>query len=179
MSQLKTYNYDGYQISFAFEDSSKMINATMMAKPFKKYPADFLRLKQTKLFIAALEKRYGNPHNENSREILRIIQAGDAKLQGTWMDEKLALKFAAWLNPDFELWVWDRIYELLTTGKTEIMGFETEEQFKKSLAWYLKKITYSVDEVRNLLDTIPGQNPELNRLNYLDDEDKKELGLIK
>ena len=143
MSQLKTYDYDGYQISFAFEDSSKMINATMMAKPFKKYPADFLRLKQTKLFIAALEKRYGNPHNENSREILRIIQAGDAKLQGTWMDEKLALKFAAWLNPDFELWVWDRIYELLTTGKTEIMGFETEEQFKKSLAWYLKKITYS------------------------------------
>ena len=59
------------------------------------------------------------------------------------------------------------------------MGFETEEQFKKSLAWYLKKITYSVDEVRNLLDTIPGQNPELNRLNYLDDEDKKEWGLIK
>lgn len=27
-------------------------------------------------------------------------------LQGSWMDEKLALKFAAWLSPRFELWVW-------------------------------------------------------------------------
>lgn len=41
-------------------------------------------------------------------------------MQGTWMHEKLALKFASWLSPAFELWVYDKIQELLTTGKTEL-----------------------------------------------------------
>lgn len=45
--------------------------------------------------------------------------------QGTWMDEKLALKFAAWLSPRFELWVYDRIYELLTTGQTKLEKTKT------------------------------------------------------
>jgi phage antirepressor YoqD-like protein len=34
------------------------------------------------------------------------------------MHQKLALKFAAWLNPEFELWVYDRIEELLRHGIT-------------------------------------------------------------
>jgi hypothetical protein len=49
-----------------------------------------------------------------------VIQGGEPDIQGTWMDEKLALKFAAWLSPAFELWVYDKIQELLTTGKTEL-----------------------------------------------------------
>lgn len=36
------------------------------------------------------------------------------------MDEKLALKFASWLSARFELWVYDRIDELLKTGRTEL-----------------------------------------------------------
>ena len=38
------------------------------------------------------------------------------------MDEKLALKFASWLSPRFELWVYDRIQELLTNGETRLQG---------------------------------------------------------
>lgn len=52
------------------------------------------------------------------------MQGGTPELQGTWMDEKLALKFAAWLSPYFELWVYDRIEELLLTGRTEILDFQ-------------------------------------------------------
>lgn len=50
------------------------------------------------------------------------MKGGSPELQGTWMDEKLALKFAAWLATNFELWVYDRIHELLTTGKTELQN---------------------------------------------------------
>jgi len=32
---------------------------------------------------------------------------------GTWMHRVLALKFAAWLNPDFEVWVYTTIDTLL------------------------------------------------------------------
>ncbi len=104
-----------------------MINATEMAKPFGKPVGNFLRLKETKDYITLLEERYSdvNIAHDNPREVLRVVKGGDAAAgaQGTWMDEKLALKFAAWLSPHFELWVYDRIQELLTTGKTEIPGY--------------------------------------------------------
>ena len=120
MGKIKKFEYEGQTISFEFEDGNRMINATQMAKPFRKLVGNFLRLQSTKDYIAALQFRYSDVNNEKSREVLRVVQAGDAKLQGTWMDEKLALKFAAWLAIDFELWVYDRIHELLTTGKTEL-----------------------------------------------------------
>lgn len=126
MSDLTKFNYDGHDITFEFSDGNKMINATEMAKPFKgKMVADFLRLKSTREYIVLLEERYGNSHIAVKREVLRVIKGGDASegLQGTWMDELLALKFASWLSPRFELWVYDRIQELLTTGRTEISGF--------------------------------------------------------
>ena len=91
-----------------------------MSKPFKKRVGDFLRLKQTKDFIVALETRYADSLNVDN-QILRVVQGGlNPELQGTWMNEKLALKFAAWLSPDFELWIYDRIHELMTTGKTQL-----------------------------------------------------------
>lgn len=116
MSEITKFEYEGQIISFEFVDGNKMINATQMARPFKgKLVADFLRLKSTKDYIRLLEERYGNSHIAMNREALRVIKGGDATegLQGTWMDEKLALKFAAWLSPRFELWVYDRIQELL------------------------------------------------------------------
>ncbi|MCB0596125.1 MAG: KilA-N domain-containing protein, partial [Phaeodactylibacter sp.] len=117
MSEVVKFDYRGQNISFEFSDGSKMINATEMVKPFGKRINDFLRLKTTQEYILLLEERYAE---EPEREVLRVVKGGAPELQGTWMDEKLALKFAAWLAPRFELWVYDKIYELLTTGKTEI-----------------------------------------------------------
>ena len=121
MENIKKFDYEGHPISFEFADGNKMINATEMAKTFGKPVGNFLRLKETKKFISLLEKRYS--HLNIGREVLRVVKGGDAindQLQGTWMEEKLALKFAAWLAPEFELWIYDRIHELLTTGKTEL-----------------------------------------------------------
>ena len=84
--------------------------------------AHFLYLKTTKDFIELLENRYRDRDIGFGKEVLRVIKGGDAysPIQGTWMDEKLALKLAAWLSPAFELWVYDKIQELMTTGKTEL-----------------------------------------------------------
>ncbi len=102
-----------------------MINATEMAKPFGKLVGNFLKTGPTKDFIGLLEYRYSLKNigqNEPKREVLRIVKGGKPEQQGTWMDEKLALKFAAWLSPEFELWVYDRIEELLTRGHTSLQG---------------------------------------------------------
>jgi len=121
MAKIKQFDYEGHTITFEFADGNKMINATEMVKAFpQKRVNDFLRLKNTKEYIIELQKRYENSRNGGNTEVLRVVQGGKPGLQGTWMDEKLALKFAAWLSVDFEIWVYDRIYELLTTGKTEL-----------------------------------------------------------
>ena len=127
MSDIVKFDYEGQPITFEFADGNKMINATQMAKPFNKRVNDFLRLQGTKDVILLLESRYGNPRNgpnEPKKEVLRVVQGGTPELQGTWMDEKLALKFAAWLSPAFELWVYDRIQELLTTGQTSLSNIQ-------------------------------------------------------
>lgn len=125
MSDLIKFNFEGQPITFEFSDGSRMINATEMARPFKgKLVADFLRLKSTKEFIKELERdyseRYGNSHNVED-QILRVVRGGvDPGLQGTWMDEHLSLKFAAWLSPRFEVWVYRKIQELLTQGEASL-----------------------------------------------------------
>ncbi len=127
MGNITKFEYKGINISFEFSDGSKMINATEMAKPFNKPVGNFLRLSETKKYVQLLERRYSHLNIAPKREVLRVVKGGDARdgLQGTWMDEKLALKFASWLSHEFELWVYDRIFELLTTGKTEISQHPT------------------------------------------------------
>lgn len=109
------FEYDGHPVTFENADTGQMINATEMAKPFGKRPIDFLRLPHTERFIEILKVRLS--HNKNNEVIKTIRGRYNA---GTWMHEKLALKFAAWLSPDFEIWVYDKIHELVTTGKTEL-----------------------------------------------------------
>lgn len=133
MTNVTKFDYEGVNISFEFTDGNKMINATEMAKSFKKQVGHFLSNKQSKEYILLLEKRYRNSDNAHKREVLRVIQGGKPEMQGTWMDEKLALKFAAWLSPEFELWVYDRIFELLTKGKTELPDHKPTNVVIKSI----------------------------------------------
>jgi hypothetical protein len=65
------FAYNGHNITFGQGDSDVMVNATQMAKPFGKLPADFLRLDQTKSFVNVLSAQYGKSHSE----ILKIKTA--------------------------------------------------------------------------------------------------------
>lgn len=98
---------------------------------------------QTHDFITVLEAKLGIPS-------LRI-QRGGAN-PGTWMHQKLALKLAAWLSPEFELWVYDRIEELLTTGKTEIKPLSKEETIQQAMR-YLQADVESLQEKLQLANT--------------------------
>lgn len=111
MNELKIFQYEGCDMTFELKDGKLMVNATEMAKPFKKETTHFLLNKQTKEFIGVLDAKLRIPS-------LTVIKGGNNS--GTWMHQKLALKFAAWLSPEFELWVYDRIEELLEQGSTSI-----------------------------------------------------------
>lgn len=122
-------------------NANLLVNATQMAKIFNRRVDLFLKADDTKKFIKSLkklpkdEKQWneftptgGNcttnegqnyaefpPYGVNSELILLkdedILQTKGH--QGTWMHRLLALKFAAWLDPDFEVWIYVVIDNIL------------------------------------------------------------------
>ena len=101
-------SYEGHPIAFDFTKSRRLINLSNMAKSFGKQPSDFTRQQHTKRFIEELKKQSG-------KSPIEIKRGG--KNPGTWGHELLALKFAGWLAPKFELWMMERIRELLAAPK--------------------------------------------------------------
>ncbi len=122
--QLMKFIYEGQEVEFNLTEKNLMVNATEMAKVFDKQVSEFLSNQQTQNFIKHCLK------NGNSR-FLNVKTEQDLVLSkqksGTWMHRILALKFAAWLNPDFELWVYCTIDDILFGYYREI-----EEDMKMS-----------------------------------------------
>ena len=107
----KSIFYEGYEIRLSLDGKNKMmVNATEMARPFDRRVEPFTRNENTMAFIRECLK------SENSR-FLGVETESDlivsVQKTGTWMHRVLALKFAAWLSPAFELWVYSTIEELL------------------------------------------------------------------
>lgn len=99
--------YQKTQIHFLINptDENVMVNATEMAKLFNKKVEAFMRNENTKAFLNECIK------SENSRFNLDNLIDSRQK-SGTLMHRILALKFAAWLDPAFELWVFSKIEEI-------------------------------------------------------------------
>ena len=102
--------FEDKEIDFELTGSNVMVNATQMAQIFNARMNDFTSNANTKSFIEVCLKngnsRYLNVETEE--DLITSVQKS-----GTWMHRILALKFAAWLNPAFELWVYSVIDELL------------------------------------------------------------------
>ena len=83
-------------------DKNVMINATEMAKMFGKRTDHFLKTDHAKAFIDACNL----PPNGG-----RLIE--NRGRNGVYFERRLALKFAAWLDPKFEVWVFSTIDEIV------------------------------------------------------------------
>lgn len=109
--ETQIFIYGGSEIAFDITGNGNvMVNATEMAKIFGKRIDHFLKTDHATEFIGLLEFP---PNGVNSAPLSKdeiILTKGQS---GTWMHRILALKFAAWLNPAFELWVYKTIDDLL------------------------------------------------------------------
>ena len=132
-------SFGGSEIEFEpfVSNGNVMVNATEMAKIFGKLPKDFLRNDDVQSFINECLKKENSP-------FLGIQTLDDLVVSrqksGTWMHRVLALKFAAWLNPAFELWVYQTIEEIMfghsrendeSIRRTIVMQFEVSQIEKK------------------------------------------------
>jgi len=130
--EILKFIYEETEIEFELGSNLK-VNATEMAKKFDKKVEAFMRNESTVLFISECLK------SENSR-YLGIEKEEDLYTSkqnaGTWMHKILALKFAAWLNPAFELWIYKTIDQILNRHFSKVKEVISEkkiieEQIKK------------------------------------------------
>lgn len=137
--------YNGTTISFEPTGSDNvMVNATEMGKVFNETVEHFTRLDSTKKFIeTCLKNPYmGYLNIENEEDLIVSRQKS-----GTWMHRILALKFAAWLDPAFELWVWMTVDSIIL-GHFKAVKEATFEKFQAE------------KDFEDLKDRLMVENPE-------------------
>jgi len=158
-----TLVYNGHGITFHLNENL-MVNATDMAKIFDRRPNDFLCLESTKRFIdAAYPPDFSNTTKNGKADIQPIItiKGGDYKeiKPGTWFHEDLAMKFAAWLSPHFEVWMIRHTKELLKTGVTRIGSIPEDEQILHAMQILQRRVNEQAHKLELAENTIQQQKP--------------------
>lgn len=133
------FEYEGQQIEFDLSNSNIMVNATEMAKAFDAKVNEFMSNETTKKFISECLKSGNSRFISVEKEEDLFISR---QKSGTWMHRILALKFAAWLNPKFELWVYATIDDLL---------FGTYKRMDESLKQSAER-KKQIEELKNKLE---------------------------
>lgn len=150
MRHLTKYAYEGHDIQFDVVDGKVMANATAMCNTFGKRASHWLELETAKKYIKAIAVKDGISEDQlvNSKPG-STINGG-----GTWIHESLILRLAAWLNVDFEIWMDERIAELLRTGKTELAP-SLPSDYKTAVKALLVQIELNEKVEERLLEAKP------------------------
>lgn len=137
------YIYKGDNIDFAMkENQSVMINATQMAGIFNKRTDHFLKSDHAKNYIKALEEFIKMEINQTPNGVRIISKVVENRgRNGVFFERRLALKFAAWLDVSFELWIYSTIDKIILGSYKEhkeatvekIKAKEEAKQKKKEL----------------------------------------------
>lgn len=143
MKTLK-FTYNEAEICFSLDplDKNVMVNATEMAKVFDKRIDVFLKAEHTKAFIEALKLQFEFPPyggNSEAKQTGKSVQIIDARgHMGTYFDRRLALKFAAWLNPDFEVWIYSTIDEIMFGSYKQHWQAHARQEMAKAQMQHIK-----------------------------------------
>jgi hypothetical protein len=179
-SKALEFIYQDTQIHFLLgNEKNVMVNATEMAKPFGKEVRSFLRLEGTEKYIELLIKKanirtdvYG--YNENIVAEVPQYNREDfvysKNKAGTFLHRKLALKFAAWLDVEFEDWIYDTIEKILFGNAKKVGEKISDAELKKiQIAELIQKVRDSGDATAiSLLDN-------LEELKVIEKEKKKAM----
>lgn len=131
--ELIKFEFKCHVIEFEPQTDNVLVNATQMAKIFDKEVSGFLKTDSTKNFIEAYCRTEDIPsQNEFSPngKLIKVISTG--RNNGTWMNRIVALKFAAWLDPYFEVWVYKTIDQILF-GQYKRIEENLKESAKRKL----------------------------------------------
>jgi hypothetical protein len=143
-----------FDVSNLTTSKSLYINATEVAKKFGKIPKDWLRLKETKEYIQALEDENSGKANSPFQNLVQVTKGG--KHQGTWLHSDLYIVFVRWLNPIFAVKCDKKIKELLEGNSQPVVSENAIMEILKSN----QKTTDAVVEMNKSIQDISKSNRE-------------------
>jgi hypothetical protein len=185
--------FKGNEISFNWDNEDLMVNATEMAKAFGKRVRDFSEndsfiifkenIKKSTKFLEYVQRKRAKFGPFNGGEIVGIsninldnfiIEAKKGRHGGTYMYRTLAIKFAAWLSPEFEIWIYETIENLLFSEKShDIINYihkYPQERYKKS------ELEEELKEARsraNYFQLEEEGNSLISKISYLKEEQRE------
>ncbi|MFR9543811.1 MAG: KilA-N domain-containing protein [Rikenellaceae bacterium] len=154
MENLKIFEYNDMPISFiTSDDGEPMVNATEMAKVFKKDARRWFANQSTFDYIEAFAtiKGFGatdkiplslntNTLAKRYPALITVVKGGDQNItqQGIFLSRYIAIEFARWLSPMFAVWCDERIMEYLQFGFTAsddaLLQMQSDPNFAKNMA---------------------------------------------
>lgn len=115
------HQYENFSIPQ--RESDGYVDLTQMAKARGKKVNDFLRLKQTGAYLKALSANTGIP-------VLDLICSDvGGNHSGTWAHPEVAVKFAAWLSAEFEVWAMRTLVKIINGQPARpVLSVPTDEE---------------------------------------------------
>ena len=167
--EAKEFEYNGKVVGFEINDKNVMVNATEMASVFGKEPTHFIRNENTKCLIEAFCQTANSQFEDEfspSGKFVKIVKGGRGS--GTWLDRRVAIAFAMWLNPLFSVWVCN------TIDSTLFGSYLDDEKNLKEIA----RIQTQISQKEQYLAIHPIQQ-EIEELKKAEQKQKKLLELRK
>ena len=155
-TEIKKYDYNGFEIEFKTIDNELYANATSMAKPFpEKNLSTWTNAKSTIEYVSVLKAKYSTIKNF-------IVVKNGGKDRGTWIHQRLILKLAGFLNTEFEVQCDEWVAELLQTGSVSLNKLSAKE---KRAAKLLKE-GKSPDFIESRIEGVERRNAFTSTLKY-------------
>lgn len=181
----KVFSYNGNGVTMKVKDGTVYVNLTEFARPFpNKNLTQIVNSQEIKEYCNVLSKL----QNYSLADLLIVTRGGEHN--GTWAHQKVALRVAQKLSPEFAVWVDTKIEELLTNGQTQLsklsrkelamMVIESEEE-RERLALENEKAKASIQRLEVTIETqAPAANYAnavlLSKESYTSTQMAKELG---
>jgi KilA-N domain len=173
-------------LSHAFQGSSiaqfdnGYIRLTDLGQAAGKLVGHYLEIERTQAYLGVLSRELGL--NELSRNpaigktiaapskgfsslIVTFVGANYKELQGTWAHPRVALNFAAWCSPEFEVWVYGLVHQHLTQAIAKPLVDSNEIPKFDALEFQIKIGKFVNDAIaKNSTDEMLQEFDKINRI---------------
>ena len=157
--------YEGTEISFELSNGDVMVNLTDVAKAFpSKNLSQIINSKEIREYV----NRLAAIRNYIASDLLQVENG-----VGTWAHQKVALRVAQKLSPDFAIWVDSKLEELLTQGVATVSN--DDEVIAQAMTVLQRRLEANKQQLQIAQGTIEAQQEELKAIAPLADYTREVL----
>lgn len=145
----KLFSYNGNKVTMRMSNGVVYVNLTEVANAFpQKNLTQIVNSQEMKDYCEALSKL----QNYSFTDLLIVSKGAPSTGGGTWAHQKVALRVAQKLSPEFAVWVDTKIEELLTTGVTTVKNDD------EAIAYAMNVLNKRLEQAKKEKDILRQEN---------------------